>query len=141
MDQHQFPPGYVASLLSCQRTLVEALNTATNRLGELGDAAAAIDARSGRDSALALVNALRFGARLNVIAFRDGEWWWVDMTFALRGPITRKEAYMTAVSYMDAREVAAYDAKEACDELRAEYRRARGSSLKQISPTPKKEQA
>lgn len=48
-------PGYVASLLDCQRKLVETLNTAMNRLGELDDPQAASAAREGRDTALALL--------------------------------------------------------------------------------------
>lgn len=63
--------------------------------------------------------ALRFGASLDAIAFRDGKWWWIDMTGTRRGPITRREAYLTAVSYMDAREVADHDAQEAAAEIRA----------------------
>ena len=50
-----FHPGYVASLLDCQRKLVETLNTAMNRLGELDDPQAARAARAGRDAALACV--------------------------------------------------------------------------------------
>lgn len=64
--------------------------------------------------------ALRFGASLNVIAFREGKWWWLDMTGARRGPISRKEAYLTAVSYMTAQEVAQHDAHAAVAQLKAE---------------------
>lgn len=55
MEPMQFPPGYVARLLACQSALVQALNTATNMLGEAGNPAAAVAARASRDEALALL--------------------------------------------------------------------------------------
>lgn len=56
---------------------------------------------------------LRFGHRLGVIAFGDRRWWVVDMTGQWRGPVTRRQAYLVAVSYMDAQEVASHAVPQA----------------------------
>ena len=63
---------------------------------------------------------------MNVIAFSDGKWWAVDYTGRYNGPIPRKEAYMIAVSYMNAKEIAAYDAQAARAELEAEHEKDAG---------------
>lgn len=58
---------------------------------------------------MSIARALRFGARHGVISFEDGEWWWLNMCGGRVGPINRRDAYLTAISYMNAREIADYD--------------------------------
>jgi hypothetical protein len=52
--------------------------------------------------------ALRFGEQQGALTFRDGRWWHIDMTGARVGPISRREAYLTAISYMNAQEVSGF---------------------------------
>ena len=52
--------------------------------------------------------ALRFGERQGALAFRECRWWHIDMTGQLVGPISRREAYLTAISYMNAQEVSGF---------------------------------
>lgn len=66
----------------------------------------------------AKAKALRFGDHLAVICFRRHQWWHIDMTGALVGPISRREAYLTAVSYMNAAEIAGFGAQELKRELK-----------------------
>lgn len=85
----------------------------------------------------AKAKALRFGAYWNAIAFREGQWWAIDYTGGRNGPISRKEAYMIAVSYMNAQEVAQYDAGEAKAELRAEFAAQRRRPKQAAAPEDK----
>lgn len=80
--------------------------------------------------------ALRFGDYLGVICFRRGDWWHVDMTGALVGPINRREAYLTAVSYMNAAEIAGFGAADLRDELHADYAQQSVTSTASHSPRP-----
>lgn len=69
----------------------------------------------------AKAKALRFGDHLAVICFREGRWWHIDMTGARVGPISRREAYLTAASYMNAAEIASFGAEELQRENEADW--------------------
>lgn len=77
--------------------------------------------------------ALRFGDFLGVICFREGRWWHIDMTGVRVGPISRREAYLTATSYMNAAEIAAYGAQELERENEIEFA-AQDQRTKQEQP-------
>lgn len=69
----------------------------------------------------AKAKALRFGDHIGVICFRECQWWHIDMTGARVGPISRREAYLTATSYMNAAEVASFGAEDLQRENEADW--------------------